>query len=258
MKQLIIKLADQLGIYSQLKKIKELTIEHWGNKWQLKQYERKELYSKFINEMDLCFDLGANFGDDTRTLEELNARVISIEPVKICYKYLKKNFKSKKVTILNCAVGDKMGREIINICPSSSFSTMSKDYLEHYRKKKSLANLNWKEKQQVEVITLNYLCEKYGIPKFVKIDVEGYEYEVLKNLKYKIPIIKIEFNTEFKEIAISCVKKLSTLGKYEFNLALFSDDILFLEQWTKKEGVIRLLKELNKKFYFGNIYARLK
>ena len=45
----------------------------------------------------------------------------------------------------------------------------------------------WDKSYEVPVDTLDNMIEKYGTPKFIKIDVEGYEYEVLQGLTKKVP-----------------------------------------------------------------------
>jgi hypothetical protein len=124
------------------------------------------------------------------------------------------------------------------------------------------SNLNIDKKEEVEVITLNYLCEKYGIPKFVKIIVETYEYEVLKNLRYKIPIISIviylDVGKKFIKIAEDCIKKISSLGKYEFNITLQEQNIFVFKKWKTKKEMIRFIYSLDKELIWGSIYMRLK
>ena len=61
-------------------------------KYKLANTEAKylSLYSQFVNEGDLCFDIGANVGRITKILLKLNASVVAAEPQACCMKKLRK------------------------------------------------------------------------------------------------------------------------------------------------------------------------
>ena len=70
-------------------------------------------------------------------------------------------------------------------------STASKDFMEKSRFKKGnlslpLDNSSWDVAAEVLTITLDTMIDKWGTPDLIKIDVEGYEINVLFGAKKKI------------------------------------------------------------------------
>jgi len=261
-----VNFLKKIKLYTLLKLIKDDKLKYF-NKNNEKNLRRLKLYSKFIQKEDLCFNVGAYTGDEARNMLNLGAKVINIEPLDFCVNYMKKRFKEEikeeKVILLKNAVGSNYGKKQINLCNIPAFSSINEDYIKLGNKTRlECSNLNIDKKEEVEVITLNYLCEKYGIPKFVKIIVETYEYEVLKNLRYKIPIISIviylDVGKKFIKIAEDCIKKISSLGKYEFNITLQEQNIFVFKKWKTKKEMIRFIYSLDKELIWGSIYMRLK
>ena len=59
------------------------------------------------------------------------------------------------------------------------------------------------------VTTLDKLIEQYEVPSFIKIDVEGYELEVLKGLTRLVPALSFEFTVVVKEKVPKMGKKMT-------------------------------------------------
>ena len=146
----------------------------------------------------LCIDIGANRGDYTiDILKNTNATVISFEPLSKCFEVLKnrtKNF-SKRSIIVKKGVGIENSRKNIYF---DEVNTTHASFLESIKKIPYIKN---ESQELVEITTLDKYFENqpYKEIDFIKIDTEGYEYEVLagsentiKNLKPKF--IQIEFN----------------------------------------------------------------
>jgi hypothetical protein len=108
-----------------------------------------------------------------------------------------------------------------------------------------------------EVVTLDTLIAEHGLPRFCKIDVEGYEEQVLAGLNTAIPMLSLEFQPERLEAAQGCVERLQTLGRYEFNLGLDEHEALALPRWVDPAGLRTELERLRGTLTFGDIYARL-
>ena len=261
-----ITLLKKTRLYIPLKNFKDNVLARYSSAYKATQTRRIILYDKFLKEGDLCFDLGANTGDEARNLLDMGMKVISVEPVEYCIKYMNKRFKKdiKKgnMTIERAIVGNEIGEGVVNVCTANAMSSVDNNYGKIMKERVECSNLEWNEKEKVPMITLNSLCEKYGIPKFVKIDVEGYEYEVLKNLKYKIPAMSIEFYLDFgedyKKITRDCIRKMESLGNYEFNITLREQMLLLYEDWKSGDEIIQTLDLLNKEIIFGDIFMRLK
>jgi hypothetical protein len=110
---------------------------------------------------------------------------------------------------------------------------------------------------RVPVMTLDELVEQYGQPAFCKIDVEGYELEVLKGLSQALACISFEYIPAASQIALDCIERLSCLGQYEFNRAAGESMRLQSDGWIGARETISWLKRLPADGASGDIYARL-
>ena len=123
----------------------------------------------------------------------------------------------------------------------------------------STSAFQWQKSARVKVTTLDKLVQEYGKPAFCKIDVEGYEYKVLKGLSKSVGTISFEFTPtkEFINLAIDIVKHLATIGEVKFNYSLGESMTLALKSWVSPETILKILPTLSKKTSFcGDIYAK--
>lgn len=90
-------------------------------------------------------------------------------------------------------------------------------------------------KLEVGVTILDWLIKRYGVPKFIKIDVEGYELNALRGLSYRIPFITIEYHTDQRSIAATreCISRLSSFGPVEINATAENNHDLVLPYWLE-------------------------
>ena len=65
----------------------------------------------------------------------------------------------------------------------------------------------------VPVTTLDDLIESYGRPDFLKIDVEGFELDVLKGLSSSVRLLSLEFFSDEMDRLQDCLAILRQLGK---------------------------------------------
>jgi hypothetical protein len=118
---------------------------------------------------------------------------------------------------------------------------------------------DWDAKERVAVTTLDCLVRRYGEPSFCKIDVEGYEREVLEGLTRPIRALSLEFAGEYLDVTEQSIARLLTLGQYEFNFSLGESLRLADERWQSRDQLLRSLRAglRNDRLVWGDVYARL-
>jgi hypothetical protein len=108
----------------------------------------------------------------------------------------------------------------------------------------------------VRVTTLDALIERFGVPRFCKIDVEGFEREVLRGLSRPIPFVSFEFSRELFTDAVDCMKQLAELGPTRFNCSLGESLVLMLAHWDSADRVLSALDAQSDRDLWGDIYVR--
>jgi FkbM family methyltransferase len=229
------------AVYLNLPKGCKDLIRNFVWKFHLSSESRKlfKLYSGFIKKGDLVFDVGTNYGNYAEIFLQLGARVVCLEPNPDLIRGLKKRFRDK-VKIINKGVSSRQETKKFKIFKDQGHGTFhdSKPQGE-----KVIKVIN------VETITLSELIEKYGLPKFIKIDVEGFEYEVLKTLKRKVNGIAFEFSPSKKEVVKDCMDHLKKIGYKDFNFSYIPEFKLELSNWS--ENPLEFIKKRG-----GDLYAK--
>jgi FkbM family methyltransferase len=172
-------------------------------------------FLKYIKPGFCVMDIGANVGYYTRLASKLvgSGSVISFEPLPKAYKLLKKNsYDLKNTEVFNCALSSDEGNGSFFIRDSGDTS--------------SLLRINDNEKLQeikVSIKTADSFIDNINKVDFVKIDVEGFEMEVLQGMttiisKYR-PIIIFEYLTGFGKIrGLFHSHYVDFFNKYDYSL----------------------------------------
>ena len=155
-------------------------------------------------ENPIIFDVGAHKGETVSNYLSLfkNPSIFSFEPTPSSYKMLNNMFNGQ-IKPINKALGSKIGKKeflIKNVSSCNSFFKI-KDYAKKYK------NAEENGKILVEVDTIDNFCNKNRIQKvdILKLDVQGYEVEVLKgatsmltNKKIKLIYAETYFNPAYE------------------------------------------------------------
>jgi len=192
----------------------------------------------------LVFDVGANCGGKTDIFLRLGAKVVAVEPDNFNQNVLKRKFYSyrlwkKPVTIVDKALSDRnsVGTMWID-SPGSALNTLSDKWASTLRSDSDRFGsvLTFKEQRQVQITTLEDLFDIYGVPCFVKIDVEGFEINVLRGMKRPVPLLSFEVNLpEFRNEGIDCIELLQGIDPGgSFNYASSCQKGLELKQWLPR------------------------
>ena len=218
---------------------------------------RSDFYSLFLKKGDVCFDVGANVGNRVEVFLNLGAKVVAIEPQETCYKILSKRFKNK-IQLVTKGLGKEEGVEKFHISNATTISSFSEDWIESVRDDR-FKGYEWNETREVEMTTLDKLIERYQAPVLIKIDVEGYEYEVLQGLSQPIDLISIEYTVpEQTDKSISCIEYLYALdNESRFNYSVGESMSFAQQDWLTKDEMINIMKSQDFiDTQFGDIYIR--
>jgi FkbM family methyltransferase len=199
---------------------------------------------------DLIFDLGANIGYKSEIFLRLGANVVAVEPDEICQQILKEKFlkyrlKKLPFVLVGKAVSEDAAFQTMWIdAPGSAKNTLSQKWAETLRSDGTRFGnrLDFGQSRNVETVSIEQLISTYGLPFFVKIDVEGCELNVLRGLKRTVPYLSFEVNLpEFRSEGSECVRVLGRLGEGKFNYTSDCRRGLMLKQWLEAEEFLPLL-----------------
>jgi FkbM family methyltransferase len=230
---------------------------YYGN--PVRTWRMDRLYSHFVRQGDLVFDIGSHVGNRIGSFRRLGCRVVAVEPQPRLVRILRRfHGRDPHVTIEPMAIAAAHGRiELFVNHENPSLTTASSDFVAAASAAPGWRGERWPDRLVAPTITLDQLIERHGEPTFVKIDVEGFEAEALAGLSRPLEAFSFEFTTILRGVAIDCVTRCRALGAYRFNAALGETQRLAFPQWVDPEAIERWLEALPDSANSGDIYARL-
>jgi FkbM family methyltransferase len=217
---------------------------------------RRNFYREFVQPDSLVFDIGANVGHYVLLFRSLGAEVVAVEPQAALAAGLRRRFSGDdRVNVVQTALGAAPSTATLHKAPGQTeIASLRVDASERSR---FAAKFDPTDLETVPVITLDELVQRHGRPDFCKIDVEGFEFEVLAGLSTPVPALSLEFNREFWPETVRCLERLETLGAYRFNYALAENDFLANRGWGTAAQLRADLSSRTDPLLWGDIYAKL-
>jgi FkbM family methyltransferase len=217
---------------------------------------QRELFEQFVPLGSVVFDIRANLDNRNDALLDCGARVVAVEPQPDCVALLRSVY-GARVTVVQAAVGNAVGRRPQHLsAPFDAVASLSDEYIARAQKTRRFGDRARTKAIDADVMTLDFLVSTYGVPSFIEIDVEGYDYELPCGLSAGVDVFSFEWASDSQGRAIQCLEYLSGIGLPCFQLN-FGESIAFahkssLDLAKAKQLLISLGEE---QFQFGNIYA---
>jgi FkbM family methyltransferase len=217
------------------------------------------LHARFLKPGDLAFDIGAHVGDRVASFRRLGARAVAVEPQPALARTLRMLFAfDRGVTIERLAVGAKEGEIELKLnLRNPTVATASDEFIHAAEGAPGWEGQHWTRTVRVPMTTLDALIVRHGEPAFVKIDVEGFEDEVLAGLSRPLPALSLEFTTIQRPVALRAIERLSRLGAYRFNAALGESQSLVHAAPLDAGAIAQWIERLPVSANSGDIYASL-
>ena len=217
------------------------------------------LYARFLNAGDLAFDIGSHVGDRIGSFRRLGARVLALEPQPDCAAVVRALYgNDPDVRLLEAACGPRAGHLTLHINSANpTVTTASRDFLRAAEGAGGWEGQVWDREISVPVTTLDALMAEHGRPAFAKIDVEGFEADVLAGLSTPIATLSFEFTTIQRDVALRCLELLARLAPYRFDVALGESQQLTFERWIDAEAMAAHIVDLPHTANSGDVYASL-
>jgi FkbM family methyltransferase len=250
-KKTFVSLADRIGQYRPARNLYHRSLNRGYWRFRL---GRREFFRQFVAPGDLVFDIGANKGEYTEMLLELGARVVAVEPEPTIARRTKQRFPQAR--LVTAAAGPARGRARLRINRHPALASLSERWI-------TVATPDdWTgEEIDVPVVTLDQLIEEHGYPAFVKIDVEGYEAEVLTGLSEPLPQLWFEYQCRLLTATEEALARLVELAVYEFNLTQnypSPETRFLLPAHTGRDALLSKIENLrtHDERIYGDIHAR--
>jgi FkbM family methyltransferase len=183
------------------------------------------LYSPFIEPGSLVFDVGVNLAQKAVAFSKCGARVVGVEPNPLCIPTIEYEMRGRAFSLVAMALGAEPARMMLNIVGTESTASLRPDW-------EALNDHGPPVQVEVEVTTLDALIAEHGHPHFCKIDVEGFELEVLKGLSQPIKTVTFEYHAVERDRMEDCLVRLNELAPIKLNLISINADHFEFSRWV--------------------------
>ena len=224
-----------------------------------RQRRMVRFFGEFLGPDDVAFDIGAHVGSRVRAWRKLGVRVIAVEPQPDCLRVLRLFYgRDPDVAIVPLAVGSRPGQARMNVSTATpTVSSMSPDWIDSVASESSFSRVRWDRATEVQVTRLDELIAQHGEPAFCKIDVEGFEVEVLKGLTRPLRGLSFEYLPPAHDAALTALDLVERLGAYQYNYSPIETMRLASDHWLDAAELVKLLERFRPLGRSGDVYARL-
>lgn len=247
----VLDCSINLGLYRPLRAF-DRVIRPWQRE---RLASHVALYKALMPRDSLCFDVGANIGEKSEALLKAGMRVIAFEPnVRVHRELLARVGDHPNWSLI--AAGASNAPDVLKLNVRRSHGQTG--FHEQWETSEVVATA------YAPVTTLDAVIRKSGPPAYVKIDVEGWELEVLRGLTAPVPLLSFEFHLNAEQIKATrqCLQRLAEIsGRYEINITPAEQAAFCWPDWKPIRDAIDWfpgdLRNALRRPY-GDVFARLR
>jgi FkbM family methyltransferase len=214
-------------------------------------------YREILRPGDVVIDVGAHVGTRARAMRAAGASVVALEPQALFARFLRLTL-PRDIVLIEAAAGS--AETLADMAISSRHPTVSSlqtSFVDDAATAPGFEHVRWDRRERVQVTTLDALIAKHGRPAYIKIDVEGFEIEVLSGLSQPVPMVSVEYLPAFVALTHQVITRLEALGAYRFNPVVGERSGFLWPDWRSGDEVRQWLDGLDTTSPSGDLFARL-
>jgi FkbM family methyltransferase len=220
-------------------------------KTALAKLRERRFYSQLLGKIrsGVVFDLGASNGGKAEIFYR-HSRVVCLEPSPQAADSLRKRFAHcSDLTIIEAAVSDASGwGTLLEFEPGSEYNTLHKGWaqaLSQSHTNRFGFSRPAPAEKEVRLVTIDQLIAENGRPRYIKLDVEGFEWLAINGMSQHCDLVSAEFNLpEFLTDLENVIAKLELLGNnVGFNAVISEPPVKFeFPQWQSGAEIVRQIR----------------
>ena len=232
-----------------------------GRQAAIARKKMRSFYEKLFQPGALVFDIGANMGVLSATFASLGARVVAVEPNADCVRHIQLSYSEENIQVIQAVAGKSNGLIVLNVADESDGrSSVSTEWMNTISERDGSYDGIWSRQNVVPMLTLDTIIEYFGLPQFIKIDVEGFEESVLSGLSAQPQVVSFEFHGTFLPAAVRCLDMKIFADGSTFNLVCNPDwgypAQFEYENWMGKEELKKALCNLKGPDPQGDVFVK--
>jgi FkbM family methyltransferase len=183
------------------------------------------------------------------------ARVVAIDPQPSCIQELRARFRGdRRVRIEPVGLGENEGTRNFYISARSGTSS----FIETWEPRHHIGTL------EVPIKTIENLITAHGVPRYIKIDVEGFELQVVTPLNTKVDLLSFEYHVmpqipDDMAIKSKIIDLLGRFGILLFNLVPEGSDAFFWPEFVPAKTFYKVFPDQMVQAtgsYMGDIFVK--
>lgn len=230
-------------------------VTYYGPIWRRRRMEA--FYRQFLQAGDLAFDIGAHVGNRVRVFRRIGARVIAVEPQPDFVAVLRLLYgRDPDVFVEASGVAAGPGEGKLHLSTRTpTVSTFADSWMDDVQIDRRFQRVRWDSVISVPLVSLDELIARHGEPQFCKIDVEGFEHEVLSGLSQPLAALSFEYIPVAAAQAIACIERTSALGDYRYRHSRVETHRWADGGWLTPQAMIEILGAFPTGDRSGDVYA---